>query len=342
MGGVVFCIDGDDTVPFEESLFELSTKPHYVPSLEAYSYIVEHFPGIFTNIHEKSILDRAKSSSMSKALLIVQVGWFCTSCVSRLIQHLPLSLLEVTTAAHSFCTLLTYFIWWSKPFNVMAPTIITGKKAQEMYALLNSSNEDYLEALKIAQDTAVGDSSSSLQGNKREDTIAQAANILQHCLTAKKPPGPLRSSDGDGNMLVPGCIANGWGMLWKTVAISPTLYGLVHFLAWSDNFPTPLEGSIWRASSVVVICSGLVGTLGGKAVSSLNWWKPSYMGLPSTIIKRFVSTIVAMIVLVMLIIPIAHILASGFLIAESTRQLFFLDPAAYRVPSWSNYWPHLS
>lgn len=36
--------------------------------------------------------------------------------------------------------------------------------------------------------------------------------------------------------------------------------------------------------------------------------------------------------------PAVHVLALGFLIAEVS----VLDPAAYRLPSWSNYWRHLS
>ena len=39
---------------------------------------------------------------------------------------------------------------------------------------------------------------------------------------------------------------------------------------------------------------------------------------------------------------LAHILALGFLLAESFRQLFFLEDAAYQIPTWSNYWPHLA
>src|SRR5258708_16588747 len=144
MGGFAFyTFDGDASVTVEESLFELSTNPQYIvcaPGHEACIYILKHFPDIFTDIPEESIIQRAKSSSLSKALLIVQVGWFCTNCASRLIQRLPLSLLEITTAAHAFCTLLTYFVWWSKPMNVMAPTIMKGK-AREVHALLTCSSE---------------------------------------------------------------------------------------------------------------------------------------------------------------------------------------------------------
>ncbi len=50
-----------------------------------------------------SITDRSKSNSLGKALLTVQVVWFCLNCASRLAQRLPLSLLEVSTLAHGVC-----------------------------------------------------------------------------------------------------------------------------------------------------------------------------------------------------------------------------------------------
>ena len=342
MGGFAFDIyDEDATLTVEESLFELSTNPNYVlrvPTLDTCIYLVEHFPSVFTNIPEEYILQRAQSSSLSKALLIVQVGWFCTNCASRHFQHLPLSLLEVTTAAHALCTLLTYFVWWSKPFNIMAPTIIKGKKAQEVHALLDCPPKEFTEALEMAQRMAAGDFSMRTEGNKR-DRIVLAANLLQHCLTAKEPPGsPTYNSD---DALLPGALvnSNNWGMEWMTITISPILYGLVHFMAWSDNFPTPKERLFWHASSVVVTCSGFIGTLGATLGFFLERREQSHIGLIRTIIGR---SSFAMGATVIFIIPIIHTLASGFLIIESFRQLFFLNPAVYQAPSWSNYWPHLS
>jgi len=87
---------------------------------------MKHFPHIIPDIPEEYITDRAESGRLSKALLTVQVEWFCMNCASRLIKHLPLSLLKVSTAAHGFCTLLTFFVRWSKPLNIAEGTIIKG------------------------------------------------------------------------------------------------------------------------------------------------------------------------------------------------------------------------
>ena len=81
-------------------------------------------------------------------------------------------------------------------------------------------------------------------------------------------------------------------------AVSPILYGLVHFLAWNDHFPSPLEGRIWCVSSVVVTCSGPVG---------VSWFR--------CLLGDLVKFITAYL------LPVVHVLASGFLLIESFRQL---------------------
>jgi len=140
-------------------------------------------------------------------------------------------------------------------------------------------------------------------------------------------------------MLIPGTIANELPRSIVAVsvsintAISPILYGLVHFLsAWGDRFPTPLERVLWHVSSFVVTCSGLVDI---SVALFLAWLEKS-----DIISESKAGTLGRGICFVT--IPFTHILASGFLVVESFRQLPFLDSAAYGLPSWSNYWPHLS
>jgi hypothetical protein len=336
MGGFAFYGSyDDDTLNAEECLFEISTNPRHtldVPKSETFIYIMEYFPHIITDITEDFIVDRAGSNGLSKAILIAQVAWFCTNCASRLIQSLPLSLLEVSTAAHAFCTLLTYFVWWSKPINIATPTIMREKEAREVHALLKCSTKEYNKALEMAREMAAGDSS-TLTGTHSSKKIVLAANALQHLLPNPERP-PTFSRLSNRHLSIPGSnqIQGSKGAYeWTTMVLSPVLYGLVHFLAWGDQFPTPMERLFWRVSSFVVTCSGLGGLVGFLVRSLvgfiLDWLQVDDRVQPS---------------IVLLIFPFVHVLASGFLIAESFRQLFFLNPAAYQLPSWTNYWPHFS
>ena len=349
MGGFAFlsgCVDKPSTV--DEGLFTLPVQigaKYEVPSFDGLIYIMKHFPHLITNIPEEAILDRAQSNSISKALLIFQVGWFCANCLSRLIQHLPLSLLEVSTAAHALCTLLTYFVWWKKPLNVPEPIILRGNEAREVYTLLKCSRDEYKEALEMAREMAqrVAPGMTPKMAPKmaaemtprmpiESANIVPAANVLLGILLMDgTPEEPPFDHPVDGNVQAfPGSFENNFhkGPLveWTVTAVSPILYGLIHLLAWNDQFPTPLERRLWRVSSVVITSSGLTG------VSLM------LMG------RLFVNDLKQAYVLVSAVslITVLHVLASGFLLVESFRQLFFLGPAAYQLPSWSNFWPHLS
>ena len=330
MGGFVFDKSDDGNIlTFEESRHEPSTTRHStVISLSPRSliYIMKYFPDIITDISEDSILDRAQSSALSKAILIAQVISFCMNCAYRLLQRLPLSLLEVSTAAHAFCTLVTYFVWWSKPLNIAAPTVLRGKEAREVYALLACRISEYQEALVMARTMAAGNSSTTREGEKQKMKIIMAANALQHLLpNPEKPPNrPFHS----GDVVRPGSrrmgLRNELGHQSVIVAVSCWLYGLIHLVAFSDHFPTPLEYLLWLVSSFVVTFSGFV-------IVILVWLEE--MDIPILSITSVITKIT---------VYLAYIFASGFLLGESFRQLFFLDPAVYQLPSWSNYWPHFS
>jgi len=331
MGGFVFDIsDNGETVTTEDYPSESSTNTRHtrhVPTPAAFTYIMKHFPHIIPDISEDSITDRSESSGLSKALLIVQVGWFCMDCASRLTQRLPLSLLEVSTAAHAFCTLLTYFVWWSKPLNVAEGTPMKGEEAREVYALLMCSRLEYKSALVMAETRAARDSLVATNDGQRGRRIILAAKALQRVLPISDSSPPVHPFRDRYEWSPPGSFLT-WGLQSRpdelaAAASSPIIYGLVHFLAWNVHFPKHLERQLWHISSALVTFSGLA-------------WAPLVYFM------ELHSTRMMFVIIVLIVMPLTYMLASGFLIVESFRQLFFLDPAAYQVASWSNYWPHFS
>jgi hypothetical protein len=292
----------------------------------SFIYVMKHFPRIIPDISEESITDRAESSSLSKAVLVVKVGRFCINCAARHIHGLPLSLLEVSTAAHALCTLLAYFAWWSKPLNIAEGTKMEGSEAENVHALLACSDEEYSEALILAPKMGEDDSQMFTEYSKR---INLAARALKHLLpTPEKPPSD--SFRERGLFLAPGSMTikstTHPYYEFTTTAISTTIYGLVHLLAWGDRFPTPLEGLFWRVSSAVITCLGPVGVILSLIGSYLHRLQ----------VNSEMTILVALEILVTLIgfvIPLVHVLASGFLVVESIRQVFCLDAAVYRLPS---------
>ncbi|KAI0707856.1 hypothetical protein C8Q76DRAFT_800172 [Earliella scabrosa] len=113
-------------------------KNRYLPAWQGNGVLTEYGfrllmevePDLIPDIPVDELLDRGKADGLAKMLLAWQILWFCLSCVSRTVQHLPLSLLEITTIAHALCALLTYAAWWNKPKDVGQPIAI-GTRSDE-------------------------------------------------------------------------------------------------------------------------------------------------------------------------------------------------------------------
>ena len=342
MGGYFF--DIPHSAELEET--QQSTQPSMTirdtPTADAFLYIIQNFPDIIPDISEESIMDYARGNGLSKAILMAQVGWFCFNCLTRLVESLPLSLAEVSTVAHCFCTLLTYFVWWSKPFNIVVPAPMRGQRAREVHALLKCTPCEYQTALKIARETSLGSFNESQGTLTSLSTFeAQSTNLDRIHLAARAlvqppsslPPCPEAAFLRQPLLDVPGSCCSPEMISDRTRAIlviaTRLLYGLPHFLGWNADFHTSHERLLWRISTVIVTSSGLLTVLGAALLKyALRFMSPKHV---SALEK------VAAVIMVS-----AYIIASILLVIESIWQLFFLPPAAYKIASWANYWPHFS
>ncbi|PPQ82820.1 hypothetical protein CVT26_007992 [Gymnopilus dilepis] len=72
----------------------------------------------FPTITEKEIQVRSKADSLSKTLVMGQTTWFILQCITRAIQKLEITQLEILTVALAFLNAFMYFFWWNKPLDV--------------------------------------------------------------------------------------------------------------------------------------------------------------------------------------------------------------------------------
>ncbi|KAL0935852.1 uncharacterized protein CTRU02_208067 [Colletotrichum truncatum] len=82
------------------------------------------FIGKLPQIHESQIQDKSKADWMAKSLVCIQAGWMVAQVIGRVIERLPVSLLEINTCGHVACAVLLYLLWWSKPLDVLDPTVL--------------------------------------------------------------------------------------------------------------------------------------------------------------------------------------------------------------------------
>jgi hypothetical protein len=95
------------------------------------------------NISNKTIQSYSKSDLFTKPWACLQSFWFITVLVSRALNHLPLTTLELFTAGQVCCAFTTYISSWKKPKDVEVPTRIPLKGNLEDIPVLEDNNVLY-------------------------------------------------------------------------------------------------------------------------------------------------------------------------------------------------------
>jgi hypothetical protein len=110
-----------------------------VMTVSAIKLIAKYEPEIFTTLSESAIQDKSKAGTFIKFLTCSQALWFCIQCLTRYIQGLSVSLLEISTAAHAICALALYFFfWWNKPLDVDEGSPLPSESISQIGAYLTA------------------------------------------------------------------------------------------------------------------------------------------------------------------------------------------------------------
>jgi hypothetical protein len=112
--------------------FQTRSAPHLRPTASRFSSNTT--PSCYQIISEEEVKDKSKESSFTKLVVFVQAAWFCLSCIARISQRLPVSLLELNTFAHALYTLIVYVLWWKKPLNIEQPLLIHEDRMRPLLA----------------------------------------------------------------------------------------------------------------------------------------------------------------------------------------------------------------
>jgi hypothetical protein len=75
-------------------------------------------------LSQADIEDRSKSNLFAKSVVVLQVLYYCGTCLLRLIRHLPVTQLEIGTFGFAVCSVLSFFVLFPKPRSVNTTTVI--------------------------------------------------------------------------------------------------------------------------------------------------------------------------------------------------------------------------
>ena len=259
----------------------------------------------FTMPTEKEIRDKGKSNWLAKSLVLVQTTWFVTQCIARGIRHLPVTELEIVALAYATMSFGIYLFWWDKPLNVGCP----------------------VRVFKTATDDRGGHrvEEKAKQGNglrpllKRIGFLVAGVQDVNYDMLAPEVPTFWSGSPTDDQ-------CNTAGVITLMVGV---VFGAIHCIAWSFEFPSHMELILWRISSIVIIAT------------------PSYFLVIYFFMEVFDDDYLPVWVKLVIILPLVTLLPLLYIVARAvTAVLAFtslraLPPAGYETVQWTTFIPHL-
>ena len=106
------------------------------------------------------------------------------------------------------------------------------------------------------------------------------------------------------------------------------IYGGLHLFAWNATFPSQIEKTLWRSSGITLAVSGMILTM-------------QYIA-PTNTRNVFCDLAAGISVALMVYLAFLYTAARIYLVVECFINLKYLPEAAYVVPEWSRYFPHIT
>ncbi|KAL2835565.1 hypothetical protein BJY01DRAFT_259125 [Aspergillus pseudoustus] len=220
------------------------------------------------------IRDKNKTDSITKLITLFQVLWFVATCIMRAANSLPLSQLESMTLSYIPLFAITYFFWWEKPKDILAPTVIDlpdmtleQRQCFEDMALSDKFDERNAQSSywgiwaltprvfekearnKALQEARVRAAERAAQVQRGlKSAVSNASEVLgpeqvefereKEIVVAHWDPGLYHSKT-----------------IRSLCSLFGASFGALHLACWNTTFPTLIEKWLWRGSAFVSIVS---------------------------------------------------------------------------------------
>ncbi|KAK0471327.1 hypothetical protein IW261DRAFT_1612181 [Armillaria novae-zelandiae] len=280
----------------------------------------------------ETIEDKSKRDGMSKTFSIIQSSWFILQSVARIIQHLPITLLEMTALAFAGISMITYFLWWYKPLNVKYHIPLHGgsnlKSMTETDSLRHPAHTVTPWWLKFLKFTG----------------------WMWYTLMGKPPKRYYMSTENGAPQFYSGTDKEKSKRFMIMVCVG-FLFGGFHCLASSFYFPSHAEKLLWRFSSIAVLMGLFAAGRSSPVIMVLEWVAPEWT---ERRVHRIDTTIAALhngniweerwpLIFHFMSISVifTYMAARILIIILAFLQLRSLPPLALCTVQWTNVLPHI-
>lgn len=201
-------------------------------SAKQLAWLIEQGYTALPEIKEKDISDKSKGDMCTKALAFCQTTWFLIRLVCRVVQNLPVTPLELASAALALTSLTTLCFWFRKPMDVHQPYIIkTGRPSSRV----TTSTEIYIDPTTLEQ---------------VEPRVYISRKWSRHLLALiysmglQKPRMDRIPNDRDPQLL---------GLRQHVIlGVTTAAFASIHFVDWHFPFATHAEAIIWRVNCCIM------------------------------------------------------------------------------------------
>jgi hypothetical protein len=232
---------------------------------------------IFPCVSEKQIRDRSKGDVFTKLVVLAQLSWFLTQCIARGVKHLPLTELELVTAAHVILAVLIYAVWWDKPLDVAC------------YVPVSRSDS--------AKEKTFNDFDLQPQWLRFFDFFGSTHELAQTPRVPTFFSGRPYHQEDDRSLLA-------------IEYVIGAIFGSIHCIGWNFDFSSRLEELLWRISSGIITGYAGVAFLTMMFAVALKNFSDSWggvfgrltgfvmvLGLPVYIVARLILLFLALFTL---------------------------------------------
>lgn len=322
MGGFVLLKDGEEP------------RTLFIDNIEHQQELESCLRNGDIHITEAEIKDRSKSDILAKAFVIIQTGWFLLQCIARRVEHIPVTKLELVTLAFAALNFLTYALWWEKPFSVNCPyRIRVSEREISLECATKEGGENVpnstvrnhnipnainsmVEVLKLIRKTprAILDGVSALSKIMGQD--------FEFRERGKKGVPTFYSGQGRDSTYSQATILGASGVAM--------LFGAIHCIGWSFEYPSHIEKVLWRISSVSITAAPPLCFAGNVIIQTCysrlnvshrlqNWLNP----------------------ILMLSFTVLYVLSRLALFVLALSSLRSLQYGEYQTVEWTTFIPHI-
>ncbi|KAF8655460.1 hypothetical protein AX16_003049 [Volvariella volvacea WC 439] len=312
-------------------------------------------PSFKFSVTEQEIRERSKVDWFGKFITIMQTWWFVAQCCARFAQGLDISVLEVITLAFAVLNVLSWIMWWKKPFCVHSPIYfdktgnqIPGPDFERMRHWMKKERRGCCQwsffGFKLPCMQYRKPEREAVKGyESRQENQLDWDTYFMPSIQEKEVKVELRDNkvkyyymDSVGQFHVSQTERSNWRTwpLWL-FAIS-IAFGAAPSITWTAtfHFPTQTERLIWEvASSVGVGIPAVLFTLFALYRLS-HFLNPEISQLRSPYLSFFMWVMYTLSVK-------TYILARLILLGLAMSSLRELTPSTHQVVRWTGFLPHI-